>query len=175
MATVPGEVLRQKSTPLGTPGRMALENGYGTDTLELAWHDNERGKSCTAAGVDRGRVWFSPMLNRPVIRFVDRNGRHDCLVHNGNWAADEEDLDQDGVTEVTQVHGCTEVGNGYGVIKRKDWKMQWGVKGSIPALEALIASLDTGEEHVQDKDGFISGYNDVEITYRWAEGCAPAV
>lgn len=172
---IKGEVVRQASTPLGTPGRMTLENGFSCDTLELAWHNNERGRSCTAAGVERGRVWWSPMLKRLVIRYADRNGRHDCLCHNGNFAADEEDLDGDGVPEVTQIHGCTEVGRGYGDVKRKDGKMQWGITRSVAALEELITSLrdESVETGLADKDGFVSGYHEVEIVYRWADGSAP--
>lgn len=172
---IKGEVVRRRSTPFGTPGVMSLANGFGCYTLELAWHDNERGKSCTAPGVDRGRVWWSPMLKRPVVRFVDRNGRHDCLIHNGNFAADEDDIDGDGVPEVTQIHGCTEVGAGYGDVMRKDGRKQWGIINSVKTLEELIASLrdTTVEGGLADKDGYLSGYHEVEITYRWAEGCAP--
>lgn len=170
-----GEVVRQRSTPYGTPGRLKLENGFSCYTLELPWHDNEKGRSCTIADVYRGRVWWSPMLKRPVIRLEDKHGRHDCLVHNGNFAADEIDIDGDGVPEVTQIHGCTEVGAGYGDVMRRDGRKQWGIINSVKTLEALIASLrdTTVEAGLADEDGFISGYHDVEITYKWAEGCAP--
>lgn len=169
-----GEVVRLRSTPLGTPGHLHLSNGFDCDTLELPWHDNERGKSCIKADTYRGRVWWSPMLQRPVIRFEDKNGRKDVLVHNGNWAADTEDLDGDGIFEVTQVHGCTEVGMTYGDIERKDGKKQWGIKFSGSTLAELIKSLRNGEEAGQaDKDGYLTGYFDVEITYRWAPGCEP--
>lgn len=170
---VKGTVARQRSTPLGTPGAMSLANGFSANTLELPWHDNERGVSCTAPGVDRGRVWFSPSLKRLVIRYEDRNGRKDCLVHNGNFAAEERDIDGDGAPEVTQVHGCTEVGRGYGDILRKDGKSQWGIKSSGPTLAALIESLRAkpGEMAARYVDGV--GYHDVEIEYSWAEGCEP--
>lgn len=154
---------------------MTLENGFFADALELGWHNNERGKSCTAPGVDRGRVWWSPTLKRLVIRYVDRNGREACMVHNGNWAAEARDIDGDGVPEVTQIHGCTEVGHGFGDILRKDGRKQWGIKSSGPTLERLIESLKiAGETDFSiDAHGFARGYHEVEITYRWAEGCAP--
>ena len=154
---------------------LKLDNGFSCDTLELAWHNNERGKSCIKPGPGErpetylGRVWWSPMLKRPVIRFDDKNDRKDCLVHNGNFAADTKDLDGDGIAEVTQVHGCTEVGHGYGDIQRRDGKMQWGIRVSGATLAGLIESLrDESEEagHA-DVNGFLSGYHQVEITYSW--------
>lgn len=167
------EIIRSRSTPLGTPGHLVAGNGFGCDTLELPWHNNQNGKSCTAAGIDRGRVWWSPMLGRLVIRLGNRNGRYDCLIHNGNFAADAVDLDGDGAPEVTQVHGCTEVGSGYGEILRKDGRKQWGVRNSGATLAALLASLADGSEARIGKDGFATGYHEVEITYRWAPGCNP--
>jgi len=175
---IPGKVIRQLSTPLGTPGRMTLENGYAADTLEPPWANNERGKSCTAPGVDRGRVWWSPTLKRLVVRYADRNGRRDCLVHNANFAAaGEEDVDGDGVPEVTQIHGCTAVGDGYGDIRRKDGRTQWGITRSVAALERLIVSLRCPIEQadtVLEVDGARQGFHDVEITYLWADGAEPA-
>lgn len=168
---IPGEVVRGKSTLLGTPGALSL-SGFGVEfsarTLELPWMNNERGRSCTAPGVDHGRVWFSPHLNRLVIRYDDRNGRQDCLVHNGNWAGE-------GAGEITQIHGCTEVGSGYGNVRRPDGKTQWGIVASKPTLDALIAALEIpGVAHITDAQGYVSGYHDVAVTYRWAEGCEPA-
>lgn len=173
---IKGKVIRRDPTPLGTPGRETLDNGFACDTLELPWHGNERGRSCTAAGVDVGKVWWSPMLKRLVIRFKDRNGRQDCLIHNGNWAADVEDLDADGVAEVTQVHGCTEVGDGYGEIERPDGKKQWGIKASKPTLAKLIDALRcpiAGADTILVIDGEEQGFHDVRITYEWAEGANP--
>lgn len=173
--TVYGTVTRERSRPdgTGTPGRMSLDNGFSRDSLELGWHDNERGRSCTAPGVDRGRVWFSPALKRLVILFEDRNGRKQCEIHNGNFAAEERDLDGDGVAEKTNVHGCTLVGTGYGPVQRSDGRMQWGIRNSVPALTSLIESLAFDDDHTLDANGFAAGYNPVEITYRWAPGCEP--
>lgn len=174
--TIHGTVFRRKGTPLGTPGRMVLENGFACDTLELPWHNNERGRSCTAPGFDKGRVWWSPTLERLVVRFEPRNERHDCLIHNGNWAADAVDIDGDGTPEVTQVHGCTEVGMGYGDIERKDRKKQWGIKFSGSTLAALIDSLkiDGAVDFSLDEHGFARGYHDVEIEYAYEPGAEPA-
>lgn len=166
---VKGEVVRQRSTPEGTPGRMTLENGFSCDTLELQWAQNKRGISCTAPGVDHGKVWYSPTLKRLVIRYADRNGRQDCLVHNGNWAGE-------GEGEITNVHGCTEVGRGYGDIQRPNGKKQWGIMRSAPTLAELIGSLACPVEEadtVLTVDGEQHGFHDVEMTYRWADGLAP--
>jgi hypothetical protein len=160
---IKGTVVRQKSAPTGTPGRLQLENGFACDTLELPWKDNEKGKSCTLPDTYRGWVWYSPTLGRNTIRFEDKHGRENCLIHNANFAADQDDLDGDGVNEVTQIHGCTAVGSGYGEIRRKDGKLQFGILRSVTILERLIASL---------KNPY-GGYEEVEITYEWAEGCEP--
>lgn len=171
---IPGTVIRGRSEPTGTPGEMTFPAvKFSCDSQELPWHDNERGRSCIHAGVYRGWVWWSPMLRRPVIRLEDRFGRADCLVHNGNFAADERDLDGDGVPEITQVHGCTEVGRGYGNILRKDGKTQWGIKSSGPTLDALIKALENGEPHEVAASGRISGYHEVLMAYEWGAGCAP--
>lgn len=163
--TVRGDVVRGKSTPYGTPGRLRLDNSFECHTLELPWHDNQSGKSCTKADTYFGKVWYSSTLKRNVIRFEDKNGRKDCLIHNGNFAADEEDIDGDGVREVTQIHGCTEVGFNYGLIERKDGRKQYGIKSSVQTLEALILSLKD--------DAQPGGYHDVIITYKWEDGCSP--
>lgn len=174
--TVRGKVLRKRGSPLGTPGRMTLQNGFSSDTLEKEWANNESGKSCTAPGVDKGRVWWSPGLKRLVILFEDRNGRKLCEVHHGNHAGREADLDGDGVPEVTNVHGCTLVGSGFGPVERKsDKKPQWGIKFSGSTLAALIDSLkiDGATDHSLDEHGFARGYHDVEIEYAWAPGEDP--
>lgn len=176
---VKGEVLRRRDLtgPLGTPGALVLENGFRCDSLELEWANNARGKSCILPGPSdaepqtyRGRVWWSPTLERLVIRYEDKNQRKDCLVHNGNFAARTADLDGDGVAEVTQVHGCTEVGRGYGEILRKDGRKQWGIKVSGPTLADLVASLRMpGVDVIRDAEGYVSGYHEVEVTYRWVD------
>lgn len=169
--TILGTVVREPSTPLGTRGSMLLGNGFGCDTLELPWHDNERGRSCTLADTYVGRVWLSPMLRRLVIRYEDKNGRHDCLVHNMNFAADATDIDGDGVPEITQVHGCTGVGRGFGDIARPDGHRQWGILNSVVTLGALIESLKLpGGSGLVNVHGFADGYDDVEITYSWRLG-----
>ena len=159
-----GIVVRQRSSPTGTPGSLVL-GMFACNTLELPWHDNKKGVSCIVADSYRGRVWFSPTMNRNVIRLEDKHGRADCLIHAGNFAADQIDLDGDGAPEITQVHGCTEVGRGYGDILRKDGKTQWGIKSSGVTLVALIELLADPLEP--------SGYHEVEITYTWDKGCEP--
>lgn len=172
---IKGSVVRGLSTPLGSPGRLSHSLGFSCDTLELPWHNNERGRSCIKPDVYLGHVWWSPTLKRLVIRFEDKNDRHDCLIHNGNWAADEVDLDGDGTKEVTQVHGCTEVGRGYGDILRRDGKKQWGIMASSPTLSALINSMmdRSVTTVIVGPLGYATGYHPIELTYSWGEGCTP--
>lgn len=170
-----GAVLRKPSTPLGTPGRLTLETGFSCDTLELPWANNERGQSCTLPAPGGrpetywGRVWWSPTFRRPVIRYEDKNGRQNCLVHNGNFGAEMRDIDGDGAPEITQIHGCTLVGRGYGDILRKDGRSQWGIKSSSAALTDLINSLRDREveQPVVELAGYITGYHEVEMLYSW--------
>ena len=171
---IPGSVVRGLSAPLGTPGLMSLPSlRFSCDTLELQWQDNQRGVSCIHAATYRGWVWWSPWLKRPVIRLEDRFGRFDCLCHNGNFAAQEKDIDGDGVPEVTQIHGCTEVGRGYGEILRKDGRTQWGIKNSGATLTELIKALEDGAEKSVGPGGRMIGYHEVLLAYRWGDGCEP--
>lgn len=165
-----GEVLRGRSTNDGTPGRLTLANGFECETLELPWKNNRTGESCTLADVFRASLWRSPKLGSPfrkmvpgidgekfdlyhmVYRFEDAHGRKDCLIHNANFAGNV------GVGEETQIHGCTAVGSGYGFLKNHAGVMQRAILGSVLTLERLIIAA-AGE--------------DLEITYRWADGCEP--
>lgn len=169
--TITGKRIRQTSTPHGTPGHQKLDNGFECDTLELPWASNKRGVSCTAPGVDKGRVWFSPHLQCSVIKFEDRNGRQEVEQHKGNWAGEAPG-------ETTQVHGCTLVGQGFGDIQRPPklgGGMQFGILSSGDTLTKLIASLrDSAVETPSvGPDGYITGYHDVEISCEWAPGCEP--
>ena len=169
-----GTVTRGPSGPLGTRGRLELESGFSCDTLELPWRGNQRGVSCVLADTYRGRAWFSPTLRRVVVRFDDQNGREDVLIHNGNWAADARDVDGDGRPEVTQVHGCTEVGRGYGDIRRPDGVTQWGILRSTATLEELMRALQDGSPTSMGAGGFMNGFHELEMLYRWADDAAPA-
>ena len=154
-------IRRSKSTPNGTPGRLTAEGGFSCDTLELPWHDNERGISCITADSYIGWIWHSPSMGRPVVRLEDKYGRHDCLIHNGNFAGDVTvDVDGDGKAGdlITQVHGCTEVGMGFGMVKRPDGSLQFGVLSSKDTLARLIDHLGAGQH---------------EFIYLWDEGCEP--
>jgi hypothetical protein len=171
--TIKGEVLRQQSTNDGTPGVLTLENLFTCDTLELPWENNERGRSCIITDTYRAALWRSPHLGssnhkmvkradgtefdlyRMVYRFEDKHGRKDCLVHNANFAGEVT------VGEETQLHGCTAPGRGYGDLWRTDGvaRKQFAILASVRTLEDLIIAC-AGE--------------DLELTYRWAEGCEPA-
>ena len=151
-----GVIFRGQESKDGTPGVLTLDNTFTCDTLELPWRNNQRGVSCIRPDTYRGWVWESPTMGHKVIRLEDKNGRADCLIHNGIWAGDTLE------GETTHVHGCTLVGHGYGVIT---WKgvTQWGIYDGIKTLADLIESL-------QNEDG---SYDDVMIRYEYAEGCAP--
>ena len=96
-------------------------------------------------------LWYSPTLGRTVVRLEDKYGRSNCLLHNGNWAGE-------GAGEVTQVHGCTEVGQGYGQIKRPvDGNVtQFGILHSAETIDALVA-------HIKDQ----VGDQLFTVTYSW--------
>jgi hypothetical protein len=160
---IKGTITRENSTPHGTPGRLVLENGFECDTLELPWHNNERGKSCIRPDTYRGWAWYSPTFKRIVIRLEDKHGRKDCLIHPANFAAEERDVDGDGDLEVTQIHGCTAPGRGFGEIRDKTGDLQWGILNSKHTMDRLMESLEDGQ----------GGYHEVEITYKWAEGSEP--
>lgn len=155
------KVLRSRSLIHGTPGRLTTENGFSCDTLELPWEDNKRGISCIKAGIYKGWLWESPTMHRTVVRLEDKNGRKDCLLHNANFAGDQTiDVDYDGVPdEFTQIHGCTAVGMGYGLVSRPDTKaMQMGILSSKDTLARLVAHLGPGTH---------------EFEYAWEEGANP--
>lgn len=149
-------ILRGASAPEGTPGKLVSSAGFTCDTQELQWANNKRGISCIMPDTYDACLWFSPMLKRMVVRLEDKHGRHDCLIHNGNWAGE-------GEGEITQIHGCTEVGHGFGDIKRPDGVMQHGILNSGNTLNMLI-------EHIISQVGQNGHFN---VTYAWDTGCEP--
>lgn len=154
-------IRRGISTPTGTPGNLRTDSGFACDTLELPWKDNRRGESCITPDTYMGWIWQSPSMGRAVVRLEDKHGRKDCLIHNGNFAGDTlADIDGDGEAGdlMTHVHGCTLVGMGYGLVRRKDGEMQWGVLSSKDTLARLIDHLGPGHH---------------SFTYIWQPGCAP--
>jgi hypothetical protein len=154
-------IRRSKCMPTGTVGRLVAEGGFACDTLELPWKDNQRGMSCIKDDSYIGWIWHSPTLGRPVIRLEDKHGRKDCLIHNATWAGDVSlDLDGDGNAGdlITQVHGCTAVGMGYGMIQRKDGEQQFGILSSKDTLARLVEHLGAGQH---------------TFIYVWDAGCEP--
>lgn len=153
-------VLRGQSANAGTPGVLTTEAGFTCDTLELPWRDNQRGLSCIIPDIYIATPWYSPTLGRMVLRLEDKHGRKDCLIHNGNFAGDTTiDVDQDGKPDlITQVHGCTEVGRGYGNVARPDGVRQYGILNSKVTLEELVTHMGPGP-HI--------------IEYRWGPDCSP--
>lgn len=164
-------VVRQRSREdgTGTPGNIYVrETGFKCDSLELIWADNRKGLSCIKADTYRAWTWTSPTLNKPghgkVLRLEDKHGRGDCLVHNGNWAGNTEiDANNDGKADlITNIHGCTETGRGYGQVGKPRGGTQWGIMASTPTLNQFLADIGDAtrdEPHL--------------VTYGWAPGCAP--
>ncbi len=170
--TINGTVLRGKDTNEGTPSKLTLETGFACDCLELKWHNNRTGLSCINADVYDAVLWESPHLGcnqdimvdlydgsgtinirHYVYRLADKNGRKDCLIHNGAFAGEVQ------LGEETHVKGCTIVGRGYAVAKRDDGGgMQMAILMSRPVLAELI-------QHTKGEP--------LRLTYQWADGCAP--
>ena len=145
-----GLIRRQPSQPWGTPGKLRTVGGFACDTLELPWADNQRGISCILPDSYLCWPWESPTMHRTVLRLEDKHGRKDCLIHAGNFAGDQViDADHDGAADaLTQVHGCTLVGMGYGLLQRSDGKgQQLGILQSKATLQMLIAHLGPGSHY----------------------------
>lgn len=146
-------VLRQKTTDDGTPGIITvLDTGWARKSLELPWRNNRRGESCIITDSYSCDIWYSEHLGRNVLRLEDKHGRQDCLVHNATWAGDV------GKGDITQVHGCTAVGDAFAQVQRPDGKMQFGILNSKATLDALLKEIGPGPH---------------TITYEWVDSCAP--
>ena len=153
-------IVRNPSSPTGTPGWLRTEEDFTCNTLELPYKNNKTGLSCIEAGTYFGRVEYHPHYKCNVIRLEDKNGRKGILIHNGNFAGDiEVDADHDKVPDyVSQVEGCIEVGAGYGLVERKDKKLQFGITKSKDTLARLTEHLGPGRH---------------EFIIQWAEGWPP--
>ena len=149
-------IVRSRSTQEGTPGILTTDAGFTCKTLELPWANNQSGISCIFADIYTGGIWYSPHLNRLVIRLEDKHGRQNCLVHNGNFAGE-------GVNEVTQIHGCTEVGNGYGQLDNGTGRNQFAIEDSSATLALLIAHIKSN-----------IGDDPFTVSYAWDTDCEPA-
>jgi hypothetical protein len=147
-------VLRDKSTPEGTPGMLTvLDTGWRCCDLELEWQNNKTGVSCVIADTYSCWPWYSQHLGRMVLRLEDKHGRMDCLVHNANFAGEASG-------DITQVHGCTAVGLAFGQIQKPNsQETQFGVTNSVATLTALMQEIGPGPHTIQ---------------YEWAPGCEPA-
>jgi hypothetical protein len=154
-------IRRDKQQSWGTPGKLVTANGFVCDTLELPWRGNQRGMSCITPDSYNGWLWQSPTMKRTVVRLENKHGRQDCLVHSGNFAGDtllDIDGDSRGGDLVTNVHGCTLVGLGFGMIQNKNGDMQQGILHSKVELNELVEHLGTGTH---------------TFIYIWNEGCVP--
>jgi len=145
------KIIRSSSTVDGTPGTLDTGEGFTCDTLELQWANNQSGISCILPDTYSASIWYSPTLDKNVVRLEDKHGRSNCLIHNGNWAGE-------GKGEVTQIHGCTEVGYGYGKLVNTNGIPQFAILSSVKALDALT-------EHIQSK----VGTSPFTVTYSWTD------
>lgn len=150
-------ITRKQSTPSGTPGDLSVTNLTGETftcaTLELPWQNNTPGISCITDDSYSASIWHSDHLDCNVLRLQDKHGRHDCLIHCGNFAGDV----SQGME--TQVHGCTLVGSGYGLLTNDDGQSQTAIINSRITLARLIDFVGAGEH---------------TVGYHWAPGCEPA-
>lgn len=167
------DIVRRQSTDFGTPGAATLMLGVDTaaadfkmDTLELPWLGNKTGVSCIKADTYEARRVYSEHFKRFLWRLEDKHGRVACEIHNGNLAGDvtKKLVAHNGGTvyEQTQVHGCTLAGRGYGLVELPagDGTTQYGILSSKATLDAFMEAT--------------KGADILTVTYRWAEGCAPA-
>lgn len=147
------------SKPTGTTGVLSiLQSPFRCDTLELPWLNNKTGESCVVSDIYKCWPWFSPNLKRLVLRLEDKHQRENCLVHNANFAGVDDPNTPE--HEITQIHGCTAVGKGYGQIQKPNsTETQLGIKNSVKTLEALLEAIGEGPH---------------TISYIWKAGCEPA-
>jgi hypothetical protein len=104
-------------------------------------------------GVYQASIVFFGAMNMNVYELQNVPGRTDCLVHPANWAGDE------ALGFHTDLHGCTGLGEGVGVLAPPGMAPQAAITGSVDAIKAFMAA---------------AGGQDIEIEYRWTPGNAPA-
>jgi len=95
---------REKSTDGGTFGKLTLPDGTSYNTLELAWRNNESGKSCIPPGTYKVETRNSPKFGPGVYEVKNVPGRSAILIHSGNYAGN---VDKG---QKSNVQGCIMLG-----------------------------------------------------------------
>jgi hypothetical protein len=95
---------REKSADGGTFGKLTLPDGTSYNTLELAWRNNESGKSCIPPGTYKVQTRNSPKFGPGVYEVMNVPGRSAILIHSGNYAGN---VDKG---QKSNVQGCIMLG-----------------------------------------------------------------
>jgi hypothetical protein len=130
-------VTRSPWTNEGTFGEAELVNAAGIvlwsgDSLELPWRNNQPMISCVPAGVYQTRIVFFGAIGMNVYELQNVPGRTDCLVHPANWAGDA------AMGFYTELHGCTALGNGVGILTPSGYAAQQALLASDAAIKAFM-------------------------------------
>lgn len=143
----------------GTPGIADLHNAAGIPlwagfSIELPWRNNAPNVSCVLMGMYIAKLQRSKRFGYDVYVLQNVPGRENCEIHDANWAGD--------VTKGyrSDLEGCTALGMEHGVMPPPGLPAQLAVMQSDVARKALIAA---------------TGGADIEVEYRWADGCDPAL
>lgn len=105
---------------LGTKGILS-ENGVKIcDTLELHEENNKKRESHIPTGKYLCKIVNSPKFGK-VYEITNVPNRGNVLIHSGNFAGDTDKGYK------SDVLGCVEVGNGYGIIEYAPGKKQFGI------------------------------------------------
>jgi hypothetical protein len=146
-------VKRGNSGNEGTFGEGELVNAAGIalwsgDSIELPWRDNKSMISCVPAAIYQTKIVYFGAMGIYVYELQDVPGRTDCLIHPANWAGDT------AMGYYTELHGCTALGNGIGILTPNGYGPQQALLASDAAFKAfmLAAAGDT-----------------LEVQYLWAD------
>lgn len=112
-------VTEYKNTTLGL---LLLDGRPFLTTLEPAWNNNQKGKSCIPVGTYRAMREFSNKFSRQLYELKDVPDRNEIKFHAGNTAKDTE--------------GCIILGTYFGSVDNVP-----AVTGSARALERFMCEL----------------------------------
>lgn len=71
-------------------GTLAFNGEYFSDTMELAWKDNQNDISCVPKGSYKVIMMDSPHFGRPLPHLIGVSGRDKIMIHDGSFPADTE-------------------------------------------------------------------------------------
>lgn len=78
---------REPSCDEGTFGKLTTDSGFNCESLELPWHNNQRGISCVPVGGYKCSIYDSPKHGK-VYLLQDVPTRSACEIHPANFAGD---------------------------------------------------------------------------------------